>query len=148
MNNMKKIPLIYCSILAGILLISCDENREDNLVIKQLDGRWEITQIVYSTPSKPDSIVTSQTEDLGALVFDKCESKNSNETPCKGKRITNSGEELGFDYSARGEEPTKSVTLAFYTNDSKNNWHGVYDIIELGDRLILKSDVYNIEAKR
>lgn len=45
----------------------------------------------------------------------------------------------------------RTVTLSFFsTKDPKDNWHGVYDIVELGDRMILKrgGDNFEIHAKQ
>lgn len=151
---MKNFRSLVCLVFATFLLVSCSERGKDNAVIKQLDGRWEITRFVYKELAKPDSLVIDQQElDLGALVFDKCESKNSNADRCDGRRTLDDGRQFGYEYAADGNggRTGRTVTLAFLSPiDSKDDLTGVYDIVELTDFLILRrgGDDFEIHARR
>ncbi len=127
---MKKVLLF--SIIAFVFISGCKKQK----LLKQIEGNWTITKVVYSGGTlNSDSVVSNPAT---ILFFEKCSVKDSRSVSnCKGK-FGEVGNEVGFNYSFQGDDQT---ALGLYAtppasnienyNEVIRNIAGEYEILEL-----------------
>jgi hypothetical protein len=117
------------SILAVISLLFACREKED-ILSRKLDGSWIITSLRVSYQTRPDSVLSS---DLGKFTFESCQKK---ESPCTGERLLDSGQKYAIEFQTSS---LNTLTLTFLDNiaDRTQDWTGSYDIVALGEELIL-----------
>lgn len=138
---MKKVFLL--SIIAFVFISGCKKEK----LLKQIDGNWKITKVVYSGGTlNSDSVVSNPAT---TLFFEKCSVKDSKSVSnCFGK-FGVAGNVVAFNYSFQKQE-NGETTLGIYATPPTSNIEnynevikhisGTYEILELSNsKLRIKS---------
>jgi hypothetical protein len=142
---MKTIYKIFFLLFFCAGIFSC--RTEQQKLISQIDGRWELFDI-YLTGSAAEDLPLPES---GTITFNKCKIGKNNIQSCEGSHQFNGGSATVFKYQPgnTGEELDAFNIFQFGSREEKDIFlEGHYRITSLGkDEITFEGPIYFVDAE-